>query len=479
MVRSGWLCLLLALLGVAVTGCASWQPSDAPVVVVSDQCEREFEQWHRSAEDEGRIDAQDWSPPGFPYLRVDRFLASFDLTDLSPTQRRDWLAQAHKKAVTAWHFELQGAPPEAEARLADLRRCAATAITALSASPELQPEWWPELQQAAAVPDSYSTPAQVMGVFPLIAPIVRWRASVTMRELADRFDHEGVTAGWRRYVPVAAEPVSGSTSEAYGRDSLGIPVLGDDALRALIQRHAPSWRIDTRDLNDVPGVPGRGEEGRLQFKSQPVVYTQLGYAYLDGAILPQLTYLIWFPARPSEGGFDIYAGALDGFVWRVTLDPFGRALLYDTIHPCGCYHQWVLVEDGLRPRPNMDLEAEQLWILGLVPGGPGAPVLSISASDHQLLAADFVEPVNTRIRTHTYRLEPLDQLRGQTQGGGRLYGEDGLIAGTERPERFLLWPTGVVSAGAMRQWGHHAVSFVGRRHFDDPFLLDRYFVVHQ
>jgi hypothetical protein len=27
----------------------------------------------------------------------------------------------------------------------------------------------------------------------------------------------------------------------------------------------------------------------------------------------------------------------------------------------------------------------------------------------------------------------------------------------------------------MRQWGRHATAFVGRRHFDDPHLLDAYF----
>jgi hypothetical protein len=62
-------------------------------------------------------------------------------------------------------------------------------------------------------------------------------------------------------------------------------------------------------------------------------------------------------------------------------------------------------------------------------------------------------------------------------GGTRsLYGPDGMIAGTERGERALFWPLGIRNAGAMRQWGRHATAFVGRRHFDEAFLLDRYFV---
>jgi len=39
-----------------------------------------------------------------------------------------------------------------------------------------------------------------------------------------------------------------------------------------------------------------------------------------------------------------------------------------------------------------------------------------------------------------------------------------------------IWTgNGVLSPGAMRQWGRHAVAFVGRRNFDDPFFMDRMF----
>jgi hypothetical protein len=70
-----------------------------------------------------------------------------------------------------------------------------------------------------------------------------------------------------------------------------------------------------------------------------------------------------------------------------------------------------------------------------------------------------------------------DELRSLPRPVGRrsVFGEDGLIAGTERTERFLFWPMGIESAGAMRQWGRHATAFVGRRHFDDADLLERRF----
>ena len=61
-------------------------------------------------------------------------------------------------------------------------------------------------------------------------------------------------------------------------------------------------------------------------------------------------------------------------------------------------------------------------------------------------------------------------------GGTRsAYDAAGLVPGSERGERWLFWPMGIASAGQMRQWGRHATAFVGRRHFDDPGLLDLYF----
>jgi hypothetical protein len=82
-----------------------------------------------------------------------------------------------------------------------------------------------------------------------------------------------------------------------------------------------------------------------------------------------------------------------------------------------------------------------------------------------------------------YTLAPEDELRSlplepderQARGRRSVYGPDGLVAGTERGERFLFWPMGIANAGAMRQWGHHATAFVGRRHFDDADLLEKRF----
>ena len=78
-----------------------------------------------------------------------------------------------------------------------------------------------------------------------------------------------------------------------------------------------------------------------------------------------------------------------------------------------------------------------------------------------------------------YEFADYDTLRAlpHANGSRSLFRPDGLIAGTERAERVFFWPMGVPSAGAMRQWGHHATAFLGRRHFDDAELISQRFLI--
>jgi len=110
-----------------------------------------------------------------------------------------------------------------------------------------------------------------------------------------------------------------------------------------------------------------------------------------------------------------------------------------------------------------------------VPGPTEVIVLRLESGTHYLQRVS-AEP---RAAGATgYRLEEEHRLTALPRPGGgtrSAYGQDGLIAGTERAERWFFWPMGIESSGQMRQWGRHATAFVGRRHFDDPLLFDAYF----
>ena len=210
--------------------------------------------------------------------------------------------------------------------------------------------------------------------------------------------------------------------------------------------------------------------------AQQVVYAHPAWTRYRDRVLLQLVYTIWFPERPPQSDGDILAGRLDGITWRVTLAPDGAPLLYDTIHPCGCYHLFF-------PTPRAQaLPAPEGWRSGCsrrsrcrASPRPSVRCCASRAARTTSSASAVVRGSDSLAR---YELRPYGELRSLLRlDGGRasIFGADGLVPGSERPERCLFWPMGIASAGAMRQWGRHATAFVGRRHFDDADLLEKRF----
>ena len=102
-------------------------------------------------------------------------------------------------------------------------------------------------------------------------------------------------------------------------------------------------------------------------------------------------------------------------------------------------------------------------------------MISVASATHFIERVGVVSGPDSLVR---YGFRSYDELRSLARLDGSrrsLFGADGIVAGSERGERFLYWPMGIASAGAMRQWGRHATAFVGRRHFDDADLLERRF----
>jgi hypothetical protein len=129
-----------------------------------------------------------------------------------------------------------------------------------------------------------------------------------------------------------------------------------------------------------------------------------------------------------------------------------------------------------RPRAAPNALDEWAFVPQSVPraGEDERVVLSIASGTH------YIERVRAERSASLvrYAFRPYDELRSLPRAGGvhaSLFGPNGMVAGTERAERFFFWPMGIASPGAMRQWGRHATAFVGRRHFDDAQLLERRF----
>lgn len=263
---------------------------------------------------------------------------------------------------------------------------------------------------------------------------------------------------------------------AYASNKLALPLLREPQLNSLFAEHAPNLQIEFVDDNDMIGTP-QWESDNIRINSDnPTVYTLPSMTLFEGRKLLQLNYVFWFSGRKPNALIDLYSGRVDSVIWRVTLDEDGQVLLYDSIHSCGCYHKYFIASDSINVKSQpTSREPANIFKLDAAATHEGL-TLAITANKHYIVGVDSRSP-NSPEESILYDIESYDLLNNlENDGGSRsLFDDNGLIAGSERLERFTLWPTGILSVGSMRQWGTHATGFIEEQHFDDADLLGKYF----
>jgi hypothetical protein len=467
---------------VALAGCASVEPADPyaaePIARHLERddnvgyCARLFADIDRRVDALAVRDAEAPRIAGFPYLRVDRLAAALaPQAQVDGPARKAWIARLATLDDAGRTAELANAMLPSD----DLARCRVLLGATDAASID-------SLRARARVPDAYNASARVIGLYPVTQLLVaaseaRWQEetravfAVPLGELPvhGRLTRFGVRTAWP--VPEVAFPVPG--------DPLGLPVLSRLDQTALLVRHAPLLEIDVRAGYDRPGELGLdGTDLPVVDPAQPIAYTRVSHAIFDDGARVQLVYTYWFSERPARDVLDPQSGRIDGLVWRVTLDKDGSPLVYDAMRPSGRNHLFFPTERVVA-RPQADTLDERMFSPQAVraPKRDEVVVLRIESGTHYLQRVSVEPRAQPAVR---YQLD--DDRRPTTSpsaaGGTRsVFGVDGLMGGTERGERHLLWPSGVASPGQMRQWGHHATALVGRRHFDDPHLLGSYFAL--
>lgn len=473
----------LALLLLAMGGCASVDPYAAAPMVQHLQredavgyCARLFADIDHRVDALGVRDAEAPRIAGFPYLRVDRFSAALRRRAGDSVQERAWRARLQQLDETARAAELTNAALSID----DLPRCRALLAAADASATEA-------LRTAAKVPDSYSIGMRALGVYPLArlpfaVGVEQWQ-SATRSKFNTPLEALPVHGRLQRYEPVPAF-AAGFAALPASLDPLGVPVLSPARKAELLIRHAPVLEVDVAGSFDQPGALVLDADDRVAVNiSTPVAYTRLAYTLIGDLIYPQLVYTFWFSERPSSSGaLDLLAGKLDGVVWRVTLDHMGGALVYDSMHACGCYHLFFPTGKVMARDLPKTLDGG-LFVPQTVPVARSNErvVLRVESRTHYLQRVSVrgeseLAAADSYVMEDERALTTLSRLAGGTRSA---YGEGGLIAGSERAERWFFWPMGIASAGQMRQWGHHATAFVGRRHFDDPLLFDTYFEIRR
>ncbi len=490
--RCETICLAVFLVFL-LSGCATWpRPVRSPHAdgsQPSGRCAAFFAALDRHTVEDGALDAGEARVPEHPYLRTNRFLASFRdeaaddrafsawvdrMLDLDRSARSHEIANLSDAAVREM---------ESSGRRQDLHRRVFACGDLLRELDFARGPQREKLRETSSVPDEYVDLRRVLGLYPLTRlgvsfGVDRWHESARATFTTDP---PGDWAPVARYVP-AGEPEPGRAADIVRlapRDALGVPSYTPGDRSVLLGTHAPVWLVQTRSDDDRIGRPEWTEDGRVGVDTRrPEAYTLVTFTRFGPSVLTQLSYVVWFPSRPKTGPLDIYGGRLDGLHFRVTLDPDGAPLLYETIHNCGCYYK-AYPTDGLRRRGSIDLAEPPLILAAPEAVFPRRRlVLALEAGTHYVHhfypAAEEALPGDA-----PYPLRDYAELQGLPAPDGRrrsMFDRYGLVPGSERLERFLLWPMGVPSPGAMRQAGKHAVAFVGKRHFDDPFYLEKMFL---
>ncbi|MBI1907619.1 MAG: hypothetical protein HYS20_15485 [Rhodocyclales bacterium] len=470
-----------------------------PALVADDEaaCLTLFAQVDAAVEQAGVRDAGSARVPGFPYLRMNRLLSDLrhDLPDAQA--QRFWAEQLTVLDAQARNAELANLPPASRATLDSakdtpalsetLRDCRARLLDADLA----RPSRLAALREAAIVPDDYSLARRTLGLYPL----TRIPFAAGVREFERRIhalyavpaDALPVRGQLQRYAAEPGpQPESGEIATLIASAShnpLHIPLPDEPTLLRLARAYAPVYDVDSHTADDRIGHPYWPPLGPARIDAARAhVFYRAAHTRVGTQVLLQLVYTAWFPARPREGVFDLLGGHLDALIWRVTLAPDGAPLLFDSIHACGCYH-WFFPTPRAVPRQRpaaMSVLDEWLFIPQSLP--PAAPatgaLLRVAAGSHYLQRVLPLLP--DAVATARYTLTPESVLRSLPHPDGTprsLYGPDGMVAGSQRRERWLFWPMGIVNPGAMRQWGRHPTAFVGRRHFDEARLIDSRFKV--
>ena len=462
-----------------VTACAA--PLKLPSGEPGEKCRAQYAEIDARIDAGGVRDGLYHRVPDFPFMRSDRLMASFagDIGD-DKEKLYNWIQYLRENDNAAREVELINLGLNVGQRsdiLLNLRACSSWLV-------DLEMEdgrWRQHLLDSAVPPDSYSSFRRAIGLHPLAKPLLRRRIeaehAAALAEHAlplSALDSPGPLKLWR--VKPTADPalVPRNFSTAL-HDRLGLVGFQLSNWTALAEENAPPLWIEQGGDFDLPGAAQLGESSPGVDTDRPSVYWWASFARFGGETLVQLNYAVWFSARPPMPGQQDLAGPLDGLIWRVTLDPDGRALAYESLQASGLGYQIFPVQ--VMERKALDPGTIELPLIPQAKVSAGEIAVRVQSGSHRVRRV--VELSQAAGENREYRLRPFEELFTLPAPGGgtrSLFDARGLVPGSDRSGGWSLWSTGIPSPGAMRQIGHHPTARIGRAHFDDPFLLGQFLI---
>ncbi|MDY6903346.1 MAG: hypothetical protein SWH61_01550 [Thermodesulfobacteriota bacterium] len=440
---------------------------------------------------------------GFPYLRVDRFLAGVPPLLSFDDEKSCWARWVLEKGIVTREKEIACLSPDAQKRLASaagttpdpasLSRHMNTCAISMFTNDQSREGFFEAVTEAAEVPGEYVTSLRIAGAYPLTSlPVVLLtrKAHKRMRQWhQQQADDIPVHGKLVHYRCVGATILNAGDADAVKKriaktadNALSVPRPDSVDVLILARAFAPVLIQDETGPNDRIGrIVWRNGEIAVDTDT-PVVYYYLTNAFYRDRPIVQINYAAWYPARKGGESPWIEQGRIDGLTIRISLDSRGVPFMVDMMNNCGCYHFFM-------PRKGVvkAIKPKRFTIDAFIPRELPAEfpekrlTVQMNTGWHQVRHIDTSPPANAGEADNgavPYTLLPYDFLETLPKTGGTcesMFDNKGIVKGSGRIEPLLLFPMGIPKVGSMRQRGNHALKLVGREHFSDPRLFDNNF----
>ncbi|WP_293374359.1 hypothetical protein [Nevskia sp.] len=433
-------------------------------------CRAKYEEMDARIDAAGVRDGSYYRVPGFPYLRTDRYAASFKDQVTGLDEVAGWTRRMREFDQEAREFEYRNlgmSEQDIGTWRYDLLSCGGGL-----ANLELF-----EDANLAFLRKQVTPGSEYVAKPPKPTDAQRKAIAAHQAEVLKRFSGELPAAA----APLklwAAKPVEDLSliAKGYGNaipDELGVPALIDSQWRAFAEMHAPALWIETAAARDQPGMPITKDGAFTVDPAQPRMHYQITFTRLGGKPLAEINYFIWFAGRDGN------TGALDSLIWRVTLDANAQPLVFEAVNASGRDHLWFAAQ----PLKRRDAGKKDLADAALFPQAePIAwPVaLRIAAGSHDLLRVVPLATATASGSSTPYELRRYEEVFTLATSDGKtrsLYDAGGVIPGVRDDKQAGLFGDQVATPGALHVLGRVPVAYVGNRHFDDADRLDKQLVL--
>ena len=494
-VRFDWAFLLLLAFTILLESCAGLNRQGPP----ADQGrpfhdELFFKELDRAVTADGVQERSSFPVDKFPYLRTNRFLAAMKDRVERESEAAFWVEEMLRLGLKARRKEINNLREKSLHNLAEslgekpdrdnLAKRMMKSAEELVSHDRQQPGFYRRVKKAITIPDEYSSTMRILGLYPLVAMPVTIAAQNANRkfikwhqELKENLPVEGELLIFKpqNNHDVSIEDVT-HIFESARRSPFGLPILSERDIQTLAHIFAPVIVQDiVADYDRFGEVEWRNNQVTVD-PFQATIYYYLTRSFVNQRPILQLNYAFWYSERSGDKSPAIEKGPLDGVTIRVNLNHHGEVVMVDVMNSCGCYHFYA-PRKGLVKVKNPSSQSLYPFTLTWLPDNypEDQLILRVNSGWHQIENL-YAEKIPTG--SANYRLTSYDILESLPHSNGRnesVFDSKGIMKNSWRIEPYILFSMGIPRIGYMRQRSHHAIHIVGRTHFTDPDILDRYF----